>query len=64
MILLYGLALYLAIGLATALAFVSFGVTRVAHASVTAGGRVLILPGAIMLWPFVLSRWLKARRLP
>jgi hypothetical protein len=56
------LALYVAVGLATALAFVIFGVTRVQPAPVTVGARVLLLPGAAALWPLVLSRWLKSRR--
>jgi hypothetical protein len=56
------LALYAAIGVVTALAFVSFGVTRVQPAAVSLGARVLILPGATALWPYVLLRWLKATR--
>jgi hypothetical protein len=60
--LLNALALYAAIGVATALAFVSFGVTRVQPASVSLGARVLILPGAAALWPYVLLRWLRAKR--
>ena len=58
--LLNALALYAAIGLATALAFVAFGVTRVQPASVSLGARILILPGAAALWPYVLLRWLRA----
>jgi len=58
--LLNALALYAVIGVATALAFVSFGVTRVQPASVSLGARILILPGAAALWPYVLMRWLKA----
>lgn len=54
------LAVYAAIGLVTALAFVSFGVTRVQSASISLGARILILPGAAALWPYVLLRWLKA----
>jgi hypothetical protein len=60
--LLYTLALYAAIGIVTAFAFVSLGVTRVQAASVSLGARVLILPGAAALWPYVLLRWLKAPR--
>ena len=60
--LLNALALYAATGLATALAFVTFGVTRVQPASVSLGARILILPGAAALWPYVLFRWLKAQR--
>ena len=58
--LLDALAIYAAVGVATALAFVSFGVTRVQPAPVSLGARILILPGAAALWPYVLARWLKA----
>jgi hypothetical protein len=58
-LLLCGLALYLATGVAVGVAFVTMGVTAVQPASVTAGARVLLLPGAIALWPLVLSRWLR-----
>jgi hypothetical protein len=27
----------------------------------TAGARLLLIPGAAALWPYVLARWLKAR---
>jgi hypothetical protein len=60
--LLNALAVYAAIGAVTALAFVTFGVTRVQPASVSLGARILILPGAAALWPYVLMRWLKAAR--
>lgn len=60
-ILLGGLALYVALGLATALAFVIYGVTRVQGAPVTIGARLLIFPGAAALWPVVLARWRKSR---
>jgi hypothetical protein len=55
------LALYVAVGLLIAVPFVVSGVTRVQPAPVTVGARILILPGAAALWPFVLSRWLKSR---
>ena len=58
--LLNALALYAAVGVATALAFVAFGITRVQPAPVSLGARILILPGAAALWPYVLARWLKA----
>jgi hypothetical protein len=45
-----------------ALAFVAFGVTQVQPASVSLGARILILPGAAALWPYVLVRWLGAKR--
>lgn len=56
------LALYAVIGVATALAFVTVGLTRVQPASVSLGARILLLPGAAALWPYVLMRWLKAAR--
>jgi hypothetical protein len=28
-------------------------------APVSLGARILILPGAVALWPYVLTRWLK-----
>lgn len=61
-ILLYALGFYLAFGIITAIAFVSFGVTRVlAHpVSVTLGARILFVPAAFALWPYVLVRWLNA----
>src|SRR3954453_2141258 len=61
-ILLNALAAYAAIGVAAALAFVTIGVTHVQPASVSLGARILILPGAAALWPYVLARWLKAAR--
>jgi hypothetical protein len=61
-ILLYALAVYAAAGIVTAIGFVSFGVTQVlAHpVSVTAGARILLIPAAFALWPYVLARWLRA----
>jgi hypothetical protein len=57
----YGLVLYAAAGGCIALAFVTIGVDRVlAHASLTLGARLLLLPGAAALWPYVMLRWLKA----
>ena len=58
------IGLYVAVGLAVGLAFVTFGVTRVLPepAPVTLGARVLLFPGAAALWPYVLMRWVKARR--
>lgn len=53
------IAIYLACGLAFALPFVWFGARRIdphaAHGSW--GFRVLILPGAVALWPLLLRRW-------
>jgi len=61
-ILFYGLVLYVLIGIVTGLAFVTVGVARVLpHATVTAPARILWLPGAALLWPYVLMRWCKAK---
>jgi hypothetical protein len=57
------LALYALVGAVTAVAFVTFGIAQVLPAGtpVTVGARVLLLPGAFALWPYVLLRWVKAR---
>ena len=66
MILLYDLAVYASLGIVTAVVFVIFGVSQVLPhaATVTLGARILILPGAAALWPYVLVRWLKSRGAP
>jgi len=58
---LIALGAYLACGIVFALAFVSLGAGRVdPHAKEgTWGFRLLIIPGAAALWPFLLSRWLR-----
>lgn len=61
-LLLNALALYAGVGAVTALAFVTFGVTRVQGADVSLGARILLLPGALALWPYVLARWIRAGR--
>lgn len=59
----YGaLIFYLLAGVLIGLAFVIVGVTRVQAAPVTVGARILLLPGATALWPFVLLRWLRHAR--
>jgi hypothetical protein len=62
MIVLIGLALYAAAGVAIGVAFVLFGVTCVMAepAPVTIGARILLFPGAAALWPYVLMRWLRS----
>jgi hypothetical protein len=58
---LYGFLAYAAVGLAVAAIFVLRGVTRVTDPPrpVSIGARLLILPGAAVLWPYVLARWLR-----
>ena len=60
------LELYAAVGIVTALAFVSFGVTQVLPhpMPVSVGARILIVPGTAALWPYVVIRWLRARSHP
>ena len=60
---LLALALYAAAGVATAIAFVSFGISQVLPhpMPVTSGARLLILPGTFALWPYVVFRWRQAR---
>jgi hypothetical protein len=61
MVLLYLSAAYGAVGFAVALAFVTIGVVQVQPMPVTVGARILLLPGAFVLWPLVAARWLKSR---
>jgi hypothetical protein len=58
-----GLALYAAAGLGVGVAFVIAGAPRVLPGAwtFTPGARLLILPGAAALWPYVLLRWLRVR---
>jgi hypothetical protein len=61
-ILLLAALAWLLAGLAVAVPFVVRGVRRIdeaaRHASV--GFHLVILPGAVALWPMLLRRWLKA----
>ena len=53
-------AAWLVLGLAIAVPFAfkgADGLPRV-HAPLTLGARLLIIPGAAVLWPLVLRRWL------
>jgi hypothetical protein len=63
MILLYAVGIYGLIGLVTAVAFVTLGFSQVLPHSMGAsvGARILFIPGAAALWPYVLVRWLRAR---
>ena len=62
MIVLLALALYAAVGVVIAAAFLAFGVTRVLPdpTPVTLGARIVLFPGAAALWPYVLIRWLRS----
>ena len=64
MIVLLALVLYAVAGIAVAVAFLALGVTRVLPepAPVTLGARIMLFPGAVTLWPYVLIRWLRSSR--
>src|SRR5258707_6016190 len=64
MIMLLAVTLYAAAGIVIAAAFLAFGVTRVlpAPVAVTLGARIMLFPGAVALWPYVLIRWLRSSR--
>jgi hypothetical protein len=61
-LLLYAFGLYVAVGIAVGIAFVSYGVTRALEhpATVSLGARVLLFPASAALWPLVLRRWMSA----
>jgi type III secretory pathway component EscR len=61
MVLLYLFAAYVAVGVVVALAFVTVGIARVQPMPVTVGARILLLPGAFVLWPLVAARWHRSR---
>ena len=62
MILLYLLLAYGAVGTrGRACLRDGSGSTQVQPMPVTVGARILLLPGAFVLWPLVAARWLKSR---
>ena len=54
---------YAGIGFVFAIAFVARGVSWIDAQAAGAGlgFRLIILPGVTALWPFLLSRWIRAR---
>jgi len=55
--------LYATVGALVALAFLVAGIERLDSAAKHAYNfRVLIFPGLVLLWPFVLVRWIRATR--
>jgi hypothetical protein len=58
-----GLAIYGALGLLFALAFLTFGIGRIDPAArgTGLGFRLVILPGVVALWPLLLARWIGSR---
>jgi len=59
------LASYLAIGSIVAVPFVIFGIGRIDPAAKAAPWtfRALVLPGALALWPLLVRRWMRTRRI-
>lgn len=60
-----GVALWLAVGLAVAAVFAVWGAPATDHAARGAGlwFRLLIIPGAAILWPYMLGRLFSGRRI-
>ena len=56
------LVAYAALGLVFGLAFVALGVSRVDPVARGSGlgFRVIVLPGAVALWPVLLKQWIRA----
>jgi len=63
MLLLDAVLAYAVAGVLIAIAFVTFGLRQVlpADTPLTFSARLLFVPGAAALWPYVLMRWIKAR---
>jgi len=57
-------AIYLGVGFIFALIFAVRGADSVLlqRAHVSGPARILLIPGAMLLWPIVIARWLRARR--
>ena len=56
-----GVEIYLTLGLVFAVAFAARGVDVLdpAASQSTRGFRILIVPGAMVLWPLLLKRWIR-----
>jgi hypothetical protein len=63
---LIAVAIYLACGLAFAITFTLVGVKRIdPHAKPGSWGfRLLVMPGAMALWPLLLKRWVSGSKEP
>ncbi len=56
--------IYLLLGVLFVIPFLTKGMTKVdetAHGG-TIGFKIIIIPGAIVFWPFLLKKWMKAHR--
>lgn len=56
-------AAYAGVGLAVGLAFIVAGARRVMphQPPISWGARALLLPGAALLWPYILIRWVRTQ---
>ena len=57
-------AIYLALGVFFAIPFLMKGLNKIdegAHGS-TMGFKIIIIPGVIVFWPVLLSKWIKKNR--
>ena len=62
-VLIYGVVVYLFVGLSLAIAFYASGAERILghHVSFTLGAKLMLLPGLVGLWPYIALRWLHSR---
>ena len=58
------MAIYLATGLLFALFFLTKGVNKIDTSANGSGWgfRIIILPGTIVLWPLLLNKWIKTKK--
>jgi hypothetical protein len=60
-VIVWATTLYVWVGLFVAVAFLAFGLDRIDPAARGAYAfRPLLLPGATLLWPYVIRRWARA----
>ena len=58
------LLLYICCGIVFSIAFLFKGITKTDEAAHGSGWgfKVIIIPGAIALWPILLKKWIKAKK--
>ena len=58
-------AIYLLAGLLFVIPFVIKGVNKIDEGThgATWGFRIIIIPGSIVFWPFLLKKWIKATKI-
>jgi TM2 domain-containing membrane protein YozV len=63
-VILIAMAIYLATGLLFALFFLIKGVNKIDTSAIGSGWgfRIIILPGTIVLWPLLLNKWIKTKK--